>query len=124
MPGRMRSAQDRLGFAGKGKSCWARRALTRAERDVDEIRRTFKIVNRLGLHARPASQVVKVASNYRAKLFLEKGGQRARATSILELLLLCGQSGTELTLVATGADAEHVVNAVGQLIGDRFGEAD
>ena len=91
---------------------------------MDEIRRTCKIVNRLGLHARPASQVVKVASNYRAKLFLEKGGQRARATSILELLLLCGQSGTELTLVATGADAEHVVNAVGQLIGDRFGEAD
>lgn len=102
----------------------AHRALTRAARDVDEIRRTFKIVNRLGLHARPASQLVKLASGYRAKLFVENGGQRARATSILELLLLCGQPGTELTLVATGADAEHVVNAVGQLIGDRFGETE
>jgi phosphotransferase system HPr (HPr) family protein len=91
---------------------------------VDEIRRTYKIVNRLGLHARPASQVVKVASEFRAKLFVEKGGQRARATSILELLLLCGQPGTELTLVATGADAEHAVAAVGQLIGNRFGETE
>jgi phosphocarrier protein len=91
---------------------------------VDEIRRTFKITNRLGLHARPASQVVKVASGFRAKLFVEQGGQRARATSILELLLLCGQPGSELTLISTGADAEQVVNAVGQLIGSRFGEVE
>jgi phosphocarrier protein len=91
---------------------------------VDEIRRTFKITNRLGLHARPASQVVKVASGFRAKLFVEQGGPRARATSILELLLLCGQPGSELTLIATGADAEQVVNAVGQLIGSRFGEVE
>jgi phosphocarrier protein len=91
---------------------------------VDEIRRTFTITNRLGLHARPASQVVKVASGFRAKLFVEQGGQRARATSILELLLLCGQPGSELTLIATGADAEQVVNAVGQLIGSRFGEVE
>ena len=98
--------------------------LSRRRVGVDEIRRTFKITNRLGLHARPASQLVNLASGFRAKLFVEKGGQRARATSILELLLLCGQPGTELTLVATGADAERAVMAVGQLIGDRFGEAE
>ena len=99
-----------------------RPCLSRAR--VSEVRRTFKIVNRLGLHARPASQVVKLASGYRASLFVEKGGQRARATSILELLLLCGQPGSELTLVATGAEAQSAVDAVGQLIGDGFGEAE
>jgi len=91
---------------------------------MDEVRRTFRIVNRLGLHARPASALVKVASGFKADLFVEKGGQRARARSIIELLLLCGQPGAELTLVATGADAELAVSAVGKLIGERFGEAE
>jgi phosphotransferase system HPr (HPr) family protein len=91
---------------------------------VTEIRRTFRIVNRLGLHARPASALVKLAARFRAEIFVEKEGQRARSTSVIELLLLCGQPGSEITVVAVGDDAEEAVGAIGSLIGGHFGEGE
>ena len=91
---------------------------------MNEVRRTFKIVNRLGLHARPASALVKLAADFSAEIYVEKEGQRARSTSVIELLLLCGQPGSEITVVAIGDDAEQAVNAIGSLIGGRFGEGD
>jgi phosphotransferase system HPr (HPr) family protein len=89
---------------------------------VTEIRRTFRIVNRQGLHARAASVLAKLAANFNAEISIEKDGQRARSTSVLELLMLCGQVGSDLTVVARGNDAEQAVHAIGALIGDRFGE--
>ena len=91
---------------------------------MNEVRRTFKIVNRLGLHARPARALVKLAAGFNAEVYVEKEGQRARSTSVIELLLLCGQPGSEITVVAIGEDAEQAVDAIGALIGGRFGEGD
>lgn len=91
---------------------------------VTEVRRTFRIVNRLGLHARPASALVKLAAGFKAEIYVEKEGQRARSTSVIELLLLCGQPDSEVTVVAVGDDAEQAVMAIGELIGGRFGEGD
>ena len=91
---------------------------------MNEVRRTFKIVNRLGLHARPASALVKLAAGFNAEIYVEKEGQRARSTSVIELLLLCGQPGSEITVVAVGEDADQAVEAIGRLIGGRFGEGD
>jgi phosphotransferase system HPr (HPr) family protein len=90
---------------------------------VAEVRRTFRIVNRLGLHARAASGLAKVAAGFAAEISIEKDGQTARSTSVIELLLLCGQPGSEITIVAVGDDAEQAVQAIGALIGDRFGES-
>lgn len=87
------------------------------------VRRTFRIVNQLGLHARAASVLSKLASTFRAEIIIEKDGQKARSTSVIELLLLCGQPGAELTVAAEGEDAEQAVAAIGELIADRFGEA-
>src|SRR5690242_12678393 len=80
---------------------------------VTEVRRTFRIVNRLGLHARPASALVKLAAGFKAEIYVEKEGQRARSTSVIELLLLCGQPDSEVTVVAIGDDAEQAVMAIG-----------
>lgn len=90
---------------------------------VAAVRRTFRIVNQLGLHARAASVLSKLASGFGSEIQIEKDGQKARSTSVIELLLLCGQPGAELTVVATGDDAEQAVQAIGELILDRFGEA-
>ena len=87
-----------------------------------EVRRTFRIVNQLGLHARAATALSKVASRYSADIAVEKDGQRARATSVIELLLLCGQIGSDITVVAEGTDAEQALCEIGALIDDRFGE--
>lgn len=64
----------------------------------------------------------KLASSFHADVVVEKDGQKARSTSVIELLLLCGQPGSEITVVAKGEDAEQAVNAIGSLIQDRFGE--
>ena len=89
---------------------------------MTEVRRTFRIVNRLGLHARAASVLAKLAAGFTAEVSIEKDGQSARSTSVIELLLLCGQPGSDITVVARGDDAEQAVQAIGTLIGDRFGE--
>ena len=89
---------------------------------VTEVRRTFRIVNRLGLHARAASVLAKLAGNFAAEISIEKEGQTARSTSVIELLMLCGQPDSEVTVIAVGEDAEQAVAAIGSLIGDRFGE--
>jgi phosphotransferase system HPr (HPr) family protein len=89
---------------------------------VPEVRRTFRIVNRLGLHARAASVLAKLAGTFVADISIHKDGQSARSTSVIELLLLCGQPGSEITVVAVGDDADRAVHAIGALIDDRFGE--
>jgi phosphocarrier protein HPr len=89
---------------------------------VTEVRRTFRIVNRLGLHARAASMLAKLAGQFAAEIAIEKDGQSARSTSVIELLLLCGQPGSDVTVVAKGKDADRAVRAIGALIGDHFGE--
>lgn len=91
---------------------------------MNEVRRTFRIVNRLGLHARAASALAKTAERFAARVRIEKDGHTARPTSIIELLLLCGQPGSEVTVVAEGDDAERAVEAIGALIEQRFGEAE
>lgn len=83
---------------------------------------TFVIVNRLGLHARAATKLVQLASRYGAEVELEKDGQRANAKSVMGVLLLCGAMGTRVTVMAEGEDAEQAVQAIGELIANRFGE--
>ncbi|MBW2465483.1 MAG: HPr family phosphocarrier protein [Deltaproteobacteria bacterium] len=83
---------------------------------------TFLIVNELGLHARAAARLVHLAATFDAEVELEKDGQRVNAKSIMGVLLLCGQRGTEVTVIGSGRDGEDAVAAIGRLIADRFGE--
>ncbi|MDD9944370.1 MAG: HPr family phosphocarrier protein [Myxococcales bacterium] len=89
---------------------------------MGEVRAIFTLRNRLGLHARAATRLSQLAGTFDAQVVVEKDGERARATSVLELLMLCGQPGAEVAVVATGNEAPQAVEAVGQLIRDRFGE--
>ncbi len=81
-----------------------------------------KIINRLGLHARAAAQVVKTAEIYRAEVFLEKNGDSVDAKSVLSLLMLECPMGTEVTVRAQGDDSEPAVAAVVRLVENKFGE--
>ena len=81
-----------------------------------------KVVNKLGLHARPAMQIVQTAGKYQSQVFIEKDGNRVEASSILDLLILVAPPGTELTIIAEGPDEEEAVEAVVRLIESGFGE--
>ena len=83
---------------------------------------TFEIINALGLHARAAARLAHVAESYTAEVEIEKDGERVDAKSIMGLLLLCGQRGTSLRVIARGPDAREAVHAIAALIASRFGE--
>lgn len=88
------------------------------------IERRVVIINRLGLHARAAAKLVRAAGAFRSHIRLERadGSATADAKSILSVLMLAAARGTELKVVAEGADEEQAIEAVCALIEDGFGE--
>ena len=92
------------------------------EQQEEYARGAFEIVNRLGLHARAAAKLVRLAGRYRAKVEVAKDGQHADAKSVMGVLLLCGVPGAILEVSARGPDAQAAVDAIGELIQGRFGE--
>lgn len=84
--------------------------------------RTLKVINRFGLHARPAAMVVETASRFDCEVFLEKDGMSANGKSIMSVMLLAAEPGSEVALVAEGPQAELVADALDQLFQARFNE--
>lgn len=85
---------------------------------------TLTLLNKVGLHARPASQFVQTAARFASTITVVCGTRRANAKSILQVLSLGAGGGAEITLQAEGADAEAAIAALKQLIADKFGEAE
>lgn len=87
--------------------------------------RTVTIRNRLGLHARAAARLVRLATTFQSEISLVRTDarqQRVDAKSILGLLLLAATLGTEIEISAEGEDADAAVEALCKLIDDRLGE--
>jgi phosphocarrier protein HPr len=83
----------------------------------------FTIINERGLHARAATKLVQLATKYGCEITLSgPDAEAANAKSVMGVLLLCGAKGTEVTVSATGENAEEAVRAIGELIAARFGE--
>jgi phosphocarrier protein HPr len=83
----------------------------------------FKIINQLGLHARAATKLVQLASKFPCEVEVSRDDQNANGKSVMGVLLLCGSKGTVIEVRATGERAEECVQAIGELIANRFGEA-
>ena len=84
--------------------------------------RSVTVVNRAGMHARPAAELVKLAGGYGAHVTVASGSASADAKSILGLLSLAAERGTTLEVSAWGEDAAEAVDAVAALIADGFSE--
>lgn len=83
---------------------------------------TVTIVNRLGLHARAAAKLVTLAARYRSDIRVRKDGQEVSGKSIMGVLMLAAAQGSHLTLIAEGDDAASALQALSQLVAERFGE--
>ena len=86
------------------------------------IRREITIINKLGLHARAASKLVKLASGFEAELTLRRDGREANAKSIMAVMMLAASQGITLEFEAQGEDADDAITQIEALIADRFGE--
>ena len=82
----------------------------------------FKIVNRLGLHARAAAQLVQTANRFASDVTIEKDGNEVNGKSIMGLLMLAAPQGSLITVTLSGEDAVEALRVIGNLINDGFGE--
>lgn len=82
----------------------------------------YTIVNALGLHARAAAQLVKLANRFQCDVFLVKDGQEVNGKSIMGVLMLAATQGSVVTVRTEGGDAEPALKALGELVNAGFGE--
>jgi len=87
------------------------------------MREQVIISNKLGLHARAAAKLTKLASSHDCQVWLERGARRVNAKSIMGVMMLAAGIGTAIVLETDGADEEQAMRALLALINDKFGEA-
>lgn len=86
------------------------------------MERTVNIINRLGLHARAAARLVTLAGDFQADVRVRKDSREVSGKSIMGVMMLAAAQGSQITLIAEGEDAQQALDALSQLIADRFGE--
>lgn len=86
------------------------------------VQREVRIVNRAGMHARPAAEFVKVAGRFRSDIRVEKDGLEVNGKSIMGVLMLAAEHGSTLRLSAYGSDAADAVDALADLVARGFEE--
>lgn len=90
--------------------------------DTKQICSLLEIKNSLGLHARPASLFVQVASTFKAEILVEKDGDVVNGKSLMGLLMLAAGCGSKIKLTISGDDAEAAHLAIVSLIDSKFNE--
>ncbi|MCH5285298.1 MAG: HPr family phosphocarrier protein [Akkermansiaceae bacterium] len=86
------------------------------------ITKKIAVLNKLGIHARPAAQFVRVASRFQADVTVEKDSERVDGKSIMGLMMLAVGCGAEITVTTDGADEAEAMAALEKLVADKFGE--
>ncbi len=88
------------------------------------LEQEIEIVNKLGLHARAAAKLVSTAGQFTSEVLLSKGHQQINAKSIMGVMMLAASIGSILTLKTSGPDEQQAMNALVELINDKFGEGE
>jgi phosphocarrier protein len=86
------------------------------------IEKTVTIVNKAGMHTRPASMLVKIASKYKSEFFMVKDGIRINGKSIIGVMTLAAEQGSKVVLVFEGEDEHKAALEVTKFFEDGFGE--
>jgi phosphocarrier protein HPr len=98
-----------------------RRRASTEERE-QKVEKEIAIVNRLGLHARPAAMFVRIASRYRAEVWVAKESEEVNGKSIMGLMMLAAGQGSKLRIRCVGPDAAKALQELEELINSRFNE--
>lgn len=85
-------------------------------------KKDFTILNKLGIHARPAAQFVKTANRFQSDIYVEKDGEEVDGKSIMGLMMLAAGHGSVISVNAEGSDADAALAALGELIDRKFEE--
>lgn len=85
-------------------------------------RKKIRISNSLGLHARPSALIVRAATKYRSDFYIEKDGTQVNGKSIMGVMMLAAECGSEIELVADGVDEDYLIQEIEELLASGFGE--
>lgn len=88
-----------------------------------EMKKDIVIENELGLHARPAALFVQTANKFDSEIFVEKNGERVNGKSIMGLMMLAAEKGSQITITVRGDDAASALGALDKLLSGKFGES-
>jgi phosphocarrier protein HPr len=86
------------------------------------IERKVKILNSLGLHARPSAQFVQIASKFKSDVYLSKNNREVNGKSIMGVMTLAAEKGSLLTIKIDGHDEKNAMEALVNLINSKFNE--
>ena len=82
----------------------------------------IEVTNKLGLHARAAAKLTKLASQFVSEIFIVKGARRVNAKSIMGVMMLAAGKGTVVQIQADGGDEQDALQAIRELFDEKFGE--
>jgi phosphocarrier protein len=85
--------------------------------------REVKIINKLGIHARPAAEIVKTAGKFKSEITIVRDDLEVNAKSIMGVMMLAAENGATIALRAIGDDAEAALDALCAVIANKFGES-
>ncbi len=86
------------------------------------IQKNFRIKNKLGLHARPAALLAQTASKFESKISILKDGQEVDGDSILGIMMLAAEFGSEIVVTANGKDEKEAIKKIEELFKRKFDE--
>jgi phosphocarrier protein len=89
---------------------------------AQKVEKELTVVNRLGLHARPAAMFVRIASRHRAEIWVSKEGEEVNGKSIMGLMMLAAGQGSKLRIRCDGLDADKAMDELEELIKAGFNE--
>jgi phosphocarrier protein HPr len=85
--------------------------------------RTVRIVNKLGLHARPAAEIVKTAAKFKSEITIIRDELEVNGKSIMGVMMLAAEYGSTILIRAEGVDADAALDALAALVAAKFGES-
>jgi len=88
------------------------------------VEREIKIVNKLGLHARPSAQLVQTASRFKSEVSITRDDLTINGKSIMGVMMLAAEKGVVLTFRTEGLDENELMDALEEVISSRFGEVE
>jgi phosphocarrier protein HPr len=88
------------------------------------LEKDFTVTNKNGMHARPAAQFVKLASQFQSEVMVEKDEEEVNGKSIMGLMMLAAGKGEIIKITTQGIDSDKAMEAIGALITSGFGEGD
>jgi phosphocarrier protein len=88
------------------------------------LQREVEIVNKLGLHARASARLTQIAGQFGSDVWLSRNGRRVNAKSIMGVMMLAAAKGSTVVIETEGADEAEAMQALVQLVTERFGEED